>query len=458
MKAEVAPLEGNKVKLSVEVDETEVDNAVDETFKKLAKELRVPGFRQGKVPRPVLEARIGKPAVRHQAIDEYVPYWYELAVRDKAVDVIADPQVELTTGTDEGPVAFDAVVEVRPQLKLEGYQSLKVTVPNPVVSEAEVQAQVDRLRGNFAQLEPVEREARPGDSVVVDMKATRDGKAVAGMTYTDYSVELGSGNDLPELDEHLPGAKVGDTVKFDAELGSDQPVQVQVAVKQVQEKVLPEADDEWAAEASEFSTLADLKADIEKRLGEMKRVQGALGLRNGTVEALVALVDDDPPPALVEAEVQRTAQQLGERLDAQGIKLKDYLAAVGRTLEEVVAELRAQAVPNVKADLALRAVAEAEGIEPSEAEMDRFIERMAASAGVSAQVIREQVERAGRRSAVRSDLKKSKAFDWLVEHAEVVDEEGHPVDRALLQAPQSQAEGEGGEPAALEQPAPGGDE
>lgn len=458
MKAEVAPLEGNKVKLSVEVEETEVDKAVDETFKKLSKELRVPGFRQGKVPRPVLEARIGKPAVRHQAIDEYVPFWYELAVRDKAVDVIADPQVELTAGTDEGALAFDAVVEVRPQLKLEGYQTLKVIVPRPDVTDDEVQAQVDRLRGNFAELALVDREARAGDSVVVDMKATSDGKPVAGMSYTDYSVELGSGNDLPELDEHLPGAMVGDTVSFEANLGGDQPVHVEVVVKQVQEKVLPEADDEWASEGSEFSTLAELRADIEKRLGEMKRAQSAFTLRNGTVEALVALVEEGPPDVLVEAETQRTAQQLGERLDAQGVPLKDYLAAVGRTLEEVVAELRAQAVPNVKADLALRAVAEAEGIEPSEAEMDRFIERMAAQAGVSAQVIREQVERAGRRSAVRSDLKKSKAFDWLVEHAEVVDQEGHPVDRALLQPPESQADEKGGEVAAQPEPGPGGNE
>lgn len=453
MKAEVAPLEGNKVKLSVEVEETEVDSAVDETFKKLSRELRVPGFRQGKVPRPVLEARIGKPAVRHQAIDDFVPQWYQRAVREKEVDVIADPQVEVTAGNDEGSLAFDAVVEVRPQLKLEGYQSLKVTVPNPEVTEEDVQAQVDRLRGNFAELAPVDREARSGDSVIIDMTASREGKPVPGMSYTDYSVELGSGNDLPELDEHLPGAKAGETVTIEADLGG-QPAQLEVLVKQVQEKILPEATDEWAAEASEFSTVAELRADIQKRLGEIKRVQAAMTLRNGTVDALVALVEEDPPAVLVDAEVQRTAQQLGERLDAQNIPLKDYLQAVGRTLEEVVAELRAQAVPNVKADLALRAVAEAEGIEPSEAEMDEFMARMAAQLRADPEIFREQVERTGRRSAVRSDLKKSKAFDWLVEHAEVVDEEGQPVDRELLKPPQNQE----AEEVVPGEPAPGGDE
>jgi trigger factor len=453
MKAAVAPLEGNMVKLSVEVEETEVDSAVDETFKKLSRELRVPGFRQGKVPRPVLEARIGKPAVRHQAIDDFVPFWYQQAVRDNSVDVIADPEVEVTAGTDQGVLAFDAVVQVRPQLKLEGYQSLKVTVPNPVVSEADVQAQVDRLRGNFAELAPVEREAAVGDSVIVDMSATRDGKPVAGMAYTDYSVELGSGNDLPELDEHLPGHKAGETFTFDADLGG-QTVQVEVVVKQVQEKVLPEATDEWAGEASEFSTVGELRADIEKRLGEIKRAQAAMSLRNGTIEALVGLVVEDPPAVLVDQETQRTAQQLGERLDAQGVALKDYLAAVGRTLEELVGELRAQAVPSVKADLALRSVAEAEAIDPSDEELDEFIGRMAAQVGVSAEAFQQQVERTGRRSAVRSDLKKSKAFDWLVEHAEVVDEEGQPVDRALLQPPESQPAEEAG----AGEPAPGGDE
>jgi trigger factor len=379
----------------------------------------------------VLEARIGRPAARHEALEQHIPYWYGRAVRDKAVDAINEPQIEVTAGEDNGPVAFDAVVEVRPRLKLTGYDSLKVTVPSPVVTEQEMSRQIDRLRGNFASLAPVEREARAGDSVVIDMSATNDGQAVAGMSYTDYSVELGAGNDLPELDEHLPGAKAGQTVDFEADLGGT-PVQVQVVVKQVQEKVLPEVTDEWASEASEFPTVAELRKDIETRMSDIKRVQASMGLRNGTLEALVALVDEEPPAVLVDAEVQRSAEELGRRLDSQGVRLERYLEATGRTLEELIAELRTQAVPTVKVDLALRAVADALGIEPSESELEAFMERMAAGSGVDAAVFKEQVERAGRRLAVRSDLKKSKAFDWLVEHAEVTDEEGSEVDRALL--------------------------
>ena len=432
MKAQVAPLEGNKVKLSVEVEEAEVDKAIDDTFAQFARELRVPGFRPGKTPRPVLEARIGRPAVRQQALEQHIPVWYDRAVHDKAVDVINEAEIEVTAGKEEGPVAFDAVVEVRPQLKLVGYQALKVAVPSPVVTEADIQAQIDRLRGNFAELAPVDRAARSGDSVVIDMSATRDDKPVPGLTYTDYSVELGAGNDLPELDEHLPGSKAGDTVNFQAEIG-DSPVQVEVTVKQVQEKILPEATDEWASEASEFSTLAELREDIEKRLTENKRAQSAFALRNGTLEALVALVDEEPPAVLVDAEVRRSAEELGRRLDSQGIPLQRYLEALGRTTEEVIASLREQAVPNVKSDLALRAVADAVGIEPSEAELDDFLDRLAARASVPPATFKEQVERRGQRLAVRSDLKKSKAFDWLVEHAEIIDEEGNPVDRALLQ-------------------------
>jgi len=431
MKSQVAELDGNKVKLSVEVESTEVDQAIDQTFERFTKELFVPGFRRGKVPRRVLEARIGRSAARKEALDKHIPVWYDRAVHERAVDVINEPTIEVTAGEETGPVAFDAVVEVRPRLKLAGYESLQITVPSPDVTEADVQAQVDRLRGNFAELAVAEREAKAGDSVVIDMAATRDGKAVAGMTYTDYSVEVGAGNDLPELDEHLPGHKAGDKLSFDADVGGET-VQVGVEVKQVQEKVLPDETDEWAADASEFSTVAELRQDIETRLDEIKRAQAALTLRNATLEKLVALVDEEPPAVLVDVETRRMAEELGNRLDAQGVPLQRYLDAMGRTVDQLIAQLREEAIPTVKADLALRAVADAVGIEPSEAEMEDFMGRLAGRAGVSPATFIQEVERTGRRLAVRSDLRKTKAFEWLVEHAEITDEEGHPVDRASL--------------------------
>jgi trigger factor len=314
---------------------------------------------------------------------------------------------------------------------LVGYEKLQVKVPAPEPTAQEIQAQIDRLRGNFAELAVVPREARTGDSVVIDMSATRDGSPVAGMTYTDYSVELGAGNDLAELDEHLPGAKAGETVNFDAEVGGTL-AQVAVLVKEVQEKVLPEETDEWASEASEFSSMDELREDTVTRLSEIKRVQAMISLRDATLRGLAGLVEEEPPTVLVDVEVRRLADELGNRLDAQGIPLQRYLDALGRSVEQLIAELREEAVPGVKVDLALRAVADAVGIEPSEHDMDEFMERLAGQAGVNASAFKEQVQRTGRRAAVRSDLRKSKAFDWVVEHADVTDEEGNPVNRALL--------------------------
>ncbi len=183
-----------------------------------------------------------------------------------------------------------------------------------------------------------------------------------GLTVDDYFYELGSGDVLPELDARLDGAKPGDILTFDAE-HPDGKVAMTVLVKEVNEKVLPEVTDEWASEASEFDTVDELRADIVKQLTLVKRMQATMALRNGAVEALVELVDDDPPEALVDAEVERRAHDLGHRLEAQGADLAKYLQATGQTQEQLVAELRAGAVPAVKADLALRAVADAEGLE-----------------------------------------------------------------------------------------------
>ncbi|MGC8627058.1 MAG: trigger factor [Acidimicrobiales bacterium] len=433
MRSQVAPVEGNKVKVSVQVDETEVEQAVNEAFARYSREVRVPGFRPGHVPRRVLEARFGLSAVRREAFNEHIPEWYAQAVREHEVDVIAQAEVEVTDGQESGPLSFDAVVEVRPEIKLEGYEHLRVVVPSPEVSQEEVDAQIDRLRGNFAELAPVEREVRPGDHVVIDMTTSRNGDAVAGMSYTDYSVEVGSGNDLPELDEHLPGAKAGDTLRFKAEVGGDEPADVEVTVKQVQEKILPEANDEWAAEASEFSTYGELEDDVRRRLSDLRRAQAVLSLQSAVADGLAGLVSEDPPTSLVDAEVQRMAEDLGRRLDAQKVSLERYLRATNRTIEQVLAELRERAVPNVKVDLALRAVARAENLEPTEEELDGYLARLAEEAGASLANFKQDLQAVGRLPAVRSELRKSKAFDWLVEHADIVDEKGRPVDRALLQ-------------------------
>jgi trigger factor len=441
MNTVVEPLEGNKVKLSIEVDAQEFERSIDAAFRKIAREVRVPGFRPGKAPRRILEARLGAGTGRAEALRDSLPEYYARALRDNEVDAIAPPEIDITAGEESGPVTFDAVVEVRPQLDIVGYGGLRVTVPSPEVTEEDITAQVDRLRGNFGRLEPVDRPARAGDNVTIDLKATRDGEPVGGLTTDDFLYELGSGTVLPELDEQLEGAKIGDILAFDAAFGGpavsedDSPVdtvQIQVLVKNVNEKILPDVTDEWASEASEFDTVHELRADFVKRMTMVKRLQASMAMRNGVVEALVALVDVDAPEPLVNAEIERRANDLGQRLAQQNATVAQYLEATGQSEEQVVAELRAGAEPAVKADLALRAVAESEGLSATDEEVDAEISRLAESYSMSAAELRRNLDRADQLPALRSDVKKTKALEWLVENVELVDPEGHPVDRSLL--------------------------
>lgn len=439
MKAVVEPLEGNKVKLSIEVDEQEFEKDIDAAFRKIAREVRIPGFRPGKAPRRILEARLGKETGRSEALRDALPGYYSEAVRQHEVDVVAAPEIDIKSGEDAGPVAFDAVVEVRPHIQLPGYSGLRVEVPSPVATDEDIEGQIDRLRGNFGELVAVDRPAQSGDFLTIDLSGERGGEPVPGLSMEDFSYELGSGSVLPELDTNLDGAKVGDILSFEAEIPGQEAATLKVLVKDVKEKKLPELTDEWAAEASEFETVEELRADVAKRMAMVKRVQASMALRNSTVEALIELVSDDPPASLVDAEVERQVHEMGHRLERQGATINDYLEATGQSGPELIEALRQQAVPAVKADLALRAVAEAEGIEPTEDDIDAEMERMAAAYNMKPTEVRRNLERADQMLAVRSDWRKTRALEWLLEHVEIVDPEGQPIDRALLE-PDSQDE------------------
>lgn len=429
MRSVVEPLEGNKVKLSVEVDEGEFEKAVDAAFRKIAREVRIPGFRPGRAPRRILEARLGVEAGRQEALREALPGYYARAVREHEVDAIAPPEIDITAGEDRGDVAFDAVVEVRPHLTLTGYRDLEVEVPSLEVTDDDVQAHIDRLRGGFAELATVERAAAEGDNVTIALRGTRDGAEVAGMALDDYLYEVGSGSLLPEIDEQLVGMAAGDTRTFHS---ASTNAELTVSVQEVKEKVLPEVTDEWASDASEFETVAELRADITTRLEAVKKVQASMALRNAAVEALVGLVEEEPPAPLVDAEVERRAHDLGHRLEAQGATIAQWLQVTGQSEADVIAEWRAAAVPAVKADLALRAVAEAEGIEPREEDVEAELARLAAGYQLPVEEVRAQLERGEQMGTVRSDLTKTKALDWILDHVQITDDQGRSVDRAAL--------------------------
>jgi trigger factor len=436
VKTTVAPLEGNKVKLSVEVDEDEFDRALNDAFRKISREVRIPGFRPGKAPRKLLERRLGSKVGREQALHDALPEYYAKALSDNDVDAIDAPEIDITSGEEEGPIAFDAVVEVRPNVTVPGYGGLRVEIPRPEMSDEEVDAQIERMRQVQATFSDVDREARDGDAVNIDITGTLDGESQDGLTADDYSYTVGSAAVTPEVDDQLRGAKAGDVLEFDAthpDPDEERQLRFKVLVKQVREQVLPDADDAWASENSEFDSVDELRASLQERGSRVRRAQAQGALREATGAALARLVEEEVPEALVGQELNNRAQELAMRLQAQGLTAEQWLAITGKSSEDLTAELREAAETSAKVDLALRAVADAELIECTDDELDHELGHVAERVGESVTKVRAEFERGGQLAAVRSDVRKRKALDWLLERVEIVDEDGHAIDRADLE-------------------------
>ncbi len=272
---------------------------------------------------------------------------------------------------------------------------------------------------------------------------------MSGLTADDYLYEVGAGAVVAEIDDQLRGAKVGDILEFDAEHpdpDSEASLRLRILVKEIKEKVLPEVDDEWANEASEFETVGELRDDLRKRAAMTRVVMAQMGLRNAAAQDVGALVElDDVPEAMIAAEMEHRLQDLLMRLQAQGVDFEGYLAGTGQDQESVVGELREAAVMATRADLALRAVAEAEGLEVTEEDLTEELEKLAQRVDQTAAEVRLALEEGDQLPAVRSDLRKRKALDWLVEHVQIVDEDGTPIDRADLEVPETETENEADE-------------
>ncbi|HUY66922.1 MAG TPA: trigger factor [Acidimicrobiales bacterium] len=434
MRATAAPEEGNRVRLSVEIDETEMSEALDSVINRLAREVRVPGFRPGKAPRRVIEARMGgAAAMRGEALREALPDFYARAVTDTEVDPIDQPEIDITSGEESGAVSFDAVVLVRPTVAIPGYRGLVVTLPSLEVTDDEIDTQIDRLRATSGELVEVSRPAQDGDQVTIDLHGKRGGRVgdddegEGDLDAEDFLYEVGSGLVTPELDEHLRGAKRGDIFAFEAP--AEAPVSFRVLVKDVKRLVLPEVTDEWASEASEFDTVEELTADISAGLRRRHIVRAQMALQQKTAEALVELVTEEIPEQLVLEELRERIHDLNHRLDSQGMNLGQFLGATGRDEQEFLDELRAAALQSVKVDLALRALVEEEGVEVTDEELDEELAVMGDQLEMDVDQVRERLDRAGRLPAVRSDRRKSKAMRWLIDNVELLDEDGNPVSR-----------------------------
>ena len=433
----VEPLEGNRVRLSVTVPSDEFEKAIDAAFRKLAHEVKIPGFRPGKAPRALLEARFGTDVAREQALRDSLPEYYAQAVVSESIDVIAAPEIDITAGEESGDVAFDAVVEVRPVITLAGYDGLRVEVPSPEVPDEAVDAQVDALRDRFADLEDSSQPLINGNFASIDIKTSVGDEVIDSLSATDFLYEVGSGMLVDELDAELRGANPGAILRFDATLperfgdrAGDQ-VTFQVLVKEAKRKVLPEPTDDWVSEVSEFDTVDGLRGDIRDRLGLVGKVQTQMLVRDKVLDAAAALVDIEIPEPLVVEEMERRLHDLVHRLEAQGLTVPQYLAATGQEQDALLAALRESSSDAVRADLALRAVVAQEEIEASDDDVAVEIGRLAERLEAKPDRVRKDLERRGAIEALRSDLARGKALRFLVDHADVVDEDGNPVDLTL---------------------------
>ena len=443
----VEPLDDNKVRLHVAVPAADFERAIDAAFRKLSREVKIDGFRPGKAPRRILEARLGTEVARDQALRDALPEYYLEAVVAESIDVIAPPEIDITAGEEEGDVEFDAVVEVRPEVTVSGYDALSVEVPSPEISDEMVDSQVDQLRERFADLEDSGAPLTDGDYAEIDIKGYVHDETIEGLTASDYLYEVGSGMLVPKLDEELRGKKPGDILKFNevlperfGERAGDE-VAFQVLVKDTKRKVLPEVTDEWVTEVSEFETADALRDDMRKRLDIYSRIQSQMVVRDRVLEAAAALVTIDVPDTLVTAEMERRLHDVAHRLEEQGVTMTipQYLAAIGQDPNQYIEELREHSTQVVRSDLALRSVIAQEDIAATEEEVDTEVIRLAQQMEQKPAALRKDLERRGVLEAVRSDIARGKALSFLVDHATVVDESGNTVDLSLPEPTSTEA-------------------
>jgi trigger factor len=427
-------VEGNKVKLSITIDESEFDGDIDRAFRKIAKQVRLPGFRAGKVPRRVLEARIGLAPAREQALNDAIPQYLARAVREHDVDVIDTSDVEITSGREDGPVAFDATLEVRPEVTVPGYGGLRVELPAVAVTDEEVDTEIAAELKRFGTLADVDRPAAIGDNVVVDLAATRDGEPVPGLNADDWSYEIGQGWVADDFDEQLVGVTPGDERSFTTTpKGTSEPIDVTIKVSKVQELVPPELSDEWVAEnLGEFETVAEWTDSIRRRLSEAKLYRSRNELIGRTTAELVKLTDVEPPAALVNSDLRRRVEGTARQLAARGIDIEQFLSATGQDSNSFIDRLRPEAEQAVRLDLALRAVAAAEDLAAEDDEVGAEYQRIALQTGQKVTRVRDAFEAGGGDLEIRAQIRKSKALDWLLHHVELIDPDGNPLDRDEL--------------------------
>jgi trigger factor len=439
MRATTTTLENNRVKLVVEVDDSEMETAIDAAAKKLSQQVSIKGFRKGKVPKNVLMAHIGGPtALRGEAIQSAIPDFYAHAVSDTLIDPIAQPEINITSGEEEGTLVFEADVEVRPELEITGYGDLRVTIPSPIVTDEEVDAQIDRFRETDAVLKDVDRPIVTGDLVTMDVHVEQHDSEAEPLDMSDYMYTVGSGSITEGVDDLILGLKAGEELKLNGTFGQGVVATYELTLKKIQERELPELNDEWVEENTEWENVGEMRDRI---FDQMRRVRVAEAQRTQRDSVLVALSElvsaDEIPEPLVQDETNERLHDLGHRLEQQKLNLDTFLQVTNQSPEQLLETLRADAARAVRIDLALRALVRAENLDPSDEEIDDELTTTAESMKVSADVLRTNLRDSGRVVTFRSEVAKMKASRWLNEHVTFIDPEGVEIDPSLLETNES---------------------
>jgi trigger factor len=406
METTVKELPDSRVEVEVEVPAADVERGVNRAARGLAKEMRLPGFRKGKAPPALVIQRLGFGPVLDEAIRDSLPEWYERALLDTKVTPIGDPSIEMvSTPEAEGQsLSFKFEVGVRPEAELGEYKGLEVGREEKDVPEEVVDTEVERIREGFARLEPVEREAAEGDALLIDFEGLLDGKAFQGGTAEDYLLALGSDQLIEGFVEQLVGAKPGEERE----------------VKEVREKILPELDDDFASDASEFDTLEELRADIADKVGSALNSRAEEDFRVRAVDAAVGASKVDVPADLVTARATERWERMERQLAQRGMDPNAFLQMQGKTRDELIEESKPDAENELKREAVVAAIADAEGIEISEEEMVEALEHSAEHERTTPQKLLERLRENGRDAMIEEDLKGRKAIEILVESAKPV--------------------------------------
>jgi len=444
MQTTVEETDKHKVRLTVEVEPDRVGKDLDRAYRKIAQQIRIPGFRKGKVPRKVIDAQIGREAVVGEFIEDSVPTYYREAIRDRDLAPITEPDIDLEDLREGEPLVFTAVVEVRPRLQLteDEYKGIAVDRPPVTVTDAEVGELVDRLRDRFAELETASRPARAGDYAVIDLRATVHDREVAEATRPDYLYEVGSGEFTGKLDDELQGKRAGEILRFNAQLDerfgerAGEEVSFQVLLKEVKGKRLPDADDEFAKTASEFDTIEELRQSLREQLERNKERAADADVRDLVLQKLVDGVDVELPDTLIDEETDHRVQHARERAERAGMTLEQLLESQGFDELRFRSDARAHATRAVKADLVLESVARNENLEVTADELGVDIAQLAQMLGRDVKEVARSLERSGQVVSLAGDIIRSKALDLLVQSAEITsDGEGSAAsDRSSSEA------------------------